>query len=104
MIGGAQSIGHGGRLDDDSKPKPPLDPIPEFEPKAPKDGGEPTDRFEVVIDPAFELGFGAIRAIEKQLRQAVLAEIAALDTMPAFRVTHGTSRGVHRLEVTVIRE
>jgi hypothetical protein len=107
MIGGAQAIGHGVKLDDDAKPAPPLDPIPEFEPKAPKspkDGGDVIDRFEAIIDPAFELGSIAIRSIEKQLRQAVLAEIAALDTMPGFRVSHGTSRGVHRLEVSVTRE
>lgn len=90
------------RLDDpDAKPKPPLDPVPEYEPHK-KDFEN--SRFEAIVDPAIQLSKEAAVRIERQLRQAVLAEIANLEFLPEVLVSgmpRGRSRGI---EVRLVRE
>jgi hypothetical protein len=88
--------------DDAGAPKgrPPLDPIPEYEPKKYSFEG----RFEAVVDPALQLTEEAVKRIEKLLRQAVLMEIAQLDFLPEVVVTavrRSRSRGI---EVRLVRE
>jgi len=87
-------------LDDDSKPKPPLDPVPEYEPKK-----RPEDffNFEAIIDPVIQLTEDAARRIEKQLRQAVLVEIAQLEYLPEVLVRCTTRRGRRGIEVKLVR-
>jgi len=88
-------------LDDDGRPKPPLDPIPEYEPKK-----TPGDffNFEAVIDPAIQLSEDAARRIEKQLRQAVLMEIAQLEFLPEVVVRSTHRSGSRGIEVCLVRQ
>lgn len=90
------------RLDDpDAKPKPPLDPVPEYEPHK-KDFEN--SRFEAIVDPAIQLSKEAAVRIERQLRQAVLVEIANLEFLPEVHVSgmpRGRSRGI---EVRLVRD
>lgn len=88
---------------------PPLDPIPEYEPVTP--APPPTDvarfevlRFEAYVDPALNLSEDATRRIEKQIRQAVLMEVAQLDFLPEISVKSGALAGRRILEVKMARD
>ena len=90
------------KMDEEAKlkPKPPLDPAPSIWGPKPKKGG---DDFEILIDPVIRIDEEALRRIEKQLRQAVLIEIAALELFPDIVISAPYS-GRRGIELRVMRE
>ena len=84
-------------FDDADKPKRPLDPWPGDPPK--KAWPEDMRSFVIDIDWSVNLSDEAVRRIEKQLRQAVFAELAQIEHGSDLLVRSARYRGAHGIEI-----